>query len=128
MLRNHFPGTVRRRMMLGMVTADNLSDAERRIWDAFPAGRLVAFGTGNAEEDDPADGEGWGPERQVRAEAIAPLLCGVLEVEPGHVGEIHLQRVRITGKLEVPGGTFKHRLRLDQCYMGGRHRPLRGDY
>ena len=63
-------------------------------------------------------GKAGGPERQVRAEALAPLLCGALALKPGQVGEIYLQRVRITGKLEVPGGIFKHRLRLDQCYMG----------
>ena len=103
--------------MLGMVTADNLSDAERRIWEGFPSGKARGIRDRECREDDPADGEGWGPERQVRAEAITPLLCGVLEVEPGHVGEIHLQRVRITGKLEVPGGDFQAWLRLDQCYM-----------
>src|ERR1700722_3256090 len=105
-------------MMLGMVTVDDLTDAERRIWEAFPAGKLVTFGTGNVEEEDPVSGEGWGPERQVRAETIAPLLCGALELEPGQVGGVHVQRARITGKLEVPGGEFVHRLRLDQCFVG----------
>jgi len=41
-------------MMLGMVDAEDLSDAERQVWDAFPTGRLVDFGTGIAEDDDPA--------------------------------------------------------------------------
>ena len=102
-------------MMLGMVVAGDLSDAERRVWDAFPAGRLVDFGTGNAEDDDPAGGEGWGLDRQVRAEVLAALLCGALEVEPGQTGEVYLGRARVTGKLELPGVTFKHRLRLTEC-------------
>ena len=38
---NHLPETVRRRMMLGMVAVEDLSDAERRVWDAFPTGRRV---------------------------------------------------------------------------------------
>jgi hypothetical protein len=41
-------------MMLGMVVARDLSVAERQVWDAFPTGKLVDFGTGNAEDDDPA--------------------------------------------------------------------------
>ena len=57
-------------MMLGMVVAGDLSDAEQRVWAAFPTGMLVDFGTGNAEDDDPSGGEGWGLDRQVRAAAM----------------------------------------------------------
>ena len=31
-------------------------------------------------------GAGWGPDRQVRAEVLAALLCGVVEVAPGQPG------------------------------------------
>jgi hypothetical protein len=54
--------------MLGMVLAGDLSDAERRVWDAFPGGKPVKFGTGRAEDDGPAAEESWGPARQVCAE------------------------------------------------------------
>lgn len=56
-------------MILGMAVAGGLSDAERRVWEAFPTGELVDFGTGDAEHDDPAGGEDWGPERQVPEES-----------------------------------------------------------
>jgi hypothetical protein len=101
--------------MLGMVDVGELSDAERRVWDAFPAGTLVEFGTGNGEDDDPARGDGWGPDRQVRAEVLAALLRGAVEVQPGQVGEVNLGWARVTGKLGLPGATFKHRLRLNAC-------------
>jgi hypothetical protein len=104
-------------MMLGMVAAGDLSDAERRVWDAFPTGKLVVFGTGNAEDDDPAGGEGWGPDRQVRAEVLVTLLCGAVEVDPGQASGICLDRVCVIGKLGFPGATFKHRLRLNRCYV-----------
>ena len=104
-------------MMLGMVVAGDLSDAERLVWDAFPTGRLVDFGTGNAEDDDPAGGEGWGPDRQVRAEVLAALLCGAVEVQPGQAAGVYLDRARVTGKLNLPGATLKHRLRLNKCYI-----------
>jgi len=104
-------------MMLGMVVAGDLSDAERRVWDAFPTGSLVEFGTGKAEDDNPGAGEGWGLDRQVRAEVLAALLCGAVEVEPGQIGEIHLGRARVTGELNLAGATIKHRLRLPGCYI-----------
>jgi hypothetical protein len=102
-------------MMLGMVLGGDLSTSEQRVWDNFPTGKLVDFGTGNAEDDDPARGEGWGPERQVRAEVLAALLYGALEVEPGQAGEVHLARARVIGKLGLPGVTFRHRMRLIGC-------------
>src|SRR5215831_1351715 len=104
-------------MMLSMVVAGDLSDAEKQVWDAFPAGTLVDFGTGNAEDDDPSCGQGWGPDRQVRAEVLAALLCGAVDVEPGQAGGICLTRARVVGKLGFPGATFKHRLRLNGCYV-----------
>ena len=67
-------------MMLGMAVAGDLSDAERQVWDAFATGKLVDFGTGDAEDDDPAGGESWGLDRQVRAQVLAMLLCGAVEV------------------------------------------------
>ena len=103
--------------MLGMVVGGDLSVAEQRVWDAFPAGMLVDFGTGNAEDDDPAGGDGWGPDRQVRAEVLARLLCGAVDVEPGQPGEIYLSRACVVGKLGFPGAAFKHRLRLNGCYV-----------
>ena len=107
----------RRGMMLAMAVAGDLSDAERRVWDAFPTGRPVVFGTGNAEDDDPAGGEGWGSDRQVRAEVLAALLCGAVEVQPGQTGEVYLEGACVTGALDVPGGAVLHRLRLNQCYV-----------
>ena len=104
-------------MILGMVVAVDLSEAEQRVWDAFPSGTLADFGTGNAEDDDPSGGEGWGPDRQVRAEVLARLLCGAVDVEPGQPGEIYLSRACVVGKLGFPGAAFKHRLRLNGCYV-----------
>jgi hypothetical protein len=102
-------------MMLGMVVAGGLSAAERRVWDAFPAGRLVTFGTGNAEDDDPEGGEGWGEDRQVRAEVLVALVSGAVEVDPGQVGAVYLRHARVIGKMDLPGAAFKHLLRLEEC-------------
>ena len=95
-----------------MVVAGDLSEAEQLVWDAFPAGKLVDFGIGIAEVDDPANGEGWGPDRQVRAEVLAALLSGAIELGPGQAGQVLLERARITGKLHLPGAILRHQLRL----------------
>ena len=76
----------------------------------------MELGAGNAD-DDPARGEDWSPDRQVRAAFLLSLLCGAVEVEPGLVGEINLDGARIIGRLGFPGVTFKHRLRLNNCYV-----------
>ena len=112
-----FPGTVQWRMMLGMVVVNDLSDAERRVWEAFPTGSFVEFGSGKAEEDDLAGMELWGPERHVRAEVLAALLCGAVEVEPGMRGGIHLGHVRVIGELNLAGATLKQPFRLHGCYV-----------
>src|SRR5215469_12287561 len=104
-------------MMLGMIAPGDMSDAERLVWDAFPIGRPVDFGTGSAEDDDPAGGEGWGLDRQIRAEVLAALLCGAVEVEPGQAAGIYLRRVRVAGRLELPSAILKHRLSLTNCYV-----------
>jgi hypothetical protein len=104
-------------MILGVVLAGDLSDAEQRVWDAFPSGTLVDFGTGNEKDDDPSGGEGWGPDRRVGAEVLARLLCGAVDVQPGQAGEVYLARARVVGELGFPGVDFKHRLRLNECYV-----------
>ncbi|HEX9537857.1 MAG TPA: hypothetical protein VGA04_06750 [Streptosporangiaceae bacterium] len=98
-----------------MVGVEGLSDAERQVWDAFPAGTLVDLTAGNEADDDPARGEEWGPGRQVSAGVLLKLLCGAVEVPPGQVGEVWLRGACITGKIDRPGVEFRHFLRLERC-------------
>jgi hypothetical protein len=103
------------RILRPRTPAGVLSDAECRVLAAFPTGSRVELGAGNA--DDLARPEDWGPDRHVRATLLVSLLCGAVEVEPGLVGEINLYGARVIGKLGYPGVTFKHRLRLNNCYV-----------
>jgi hypothetical protein len=93
-----------------------LSDAEWRVLNAFPTGSLVKLGPGNAEGDRPCQ-EGWGPGQFVRARFLVSLLCGAVEVEPGQVGAVNIEGACIIGELGFPQVTFKHRLRLHNCYV-----------
>jgi uncharacterized protein YjbI with pentapeptide repeats len=100
-----------------MVDAADLSDIERQVWEAFPAGTSVDLRAGNTDEDDPARGENWGPDRQVRAEVLVALLCGAVEVEPGQVGAVYLKGACVKGRIALWAPDFKHVLRLVECYI-----------
>jgi hypothetical protein len=106
-------------MMAAMGGTGGLSESEQRVWGAFATGRLVDFGTGNAEDDDPAAGGGWGPRRQVRAEVIAALLCGAVSPEAGHAGRVWLRCARITGRIDLQDAEVKHAVRLERCHVIG---------
>ncbi len=106
-------------MMAAMDGTGGLSESEQRVWEAFATGRLVDFGTGDAAQDDPAAGAGWGAHRQVRAEVIAALLCGAVSPESGHAGRVWLRCARITGLIELQDAEVKHALRLERCHLAG---------
>ena len=105
------------RMMAAMGGAGELSEPEQRAWEAFATGMLVDFGTGDATADDPAGGETWGTDRQVRAEVIAALLRGVLTPAPGHAGRVWLRCARITGLIDLQDAEVRHALRLERCHV-----------
>ena len=100
-----------------MVALEDLSETERRVWDAFPSGTLVDLGTDDEANNDPAGGDSWGPGRQVRADVLLALLCGAVELPPGQVGAVWLKGARIMGDVRLPGGEFRHALRLERCRL-----------
>ncbi|MEU5990589.1 hypothetical protein ABZ806_16595 [Spirillospora sp. NPDC047418] len=86
-----------------------LTDAERRLWAAFPTGATVVLG-----DDLPA---GPDPDRIVRAEIITRLLLGACETRAGAVAAVRLRGAYVTGQLDVTGGTVEHELRLEHCRL-----------
>ncbi|MFF5972341.1 membrane-associated oxidoreductase [Streptomyces sp. NPDC012769] len=93
---------------------NDLSPAELRVWHAFPKGAAVDFRT--AEDEDAADGAGWGPERTVRAEVLRALLLGG-PLEDGEIAALRLSGARITGALDLSYGVIDHALRLSDCHF-----------
>ena len=100
-----------------MVAVEDLSSAEQQVWDAFPAGKLVDLGTSNDADNDPEHGSGWSEARQVRAEVLLALLGGQVDAPLG-VGQICLQKARITGPIVFRSGELRYPLWLQQCYIG----------
>lgn len=97
-----------------MTFAGDLSEAEKRVWEAFTTGRSVEFGT---KADNPAKGASWDAERQVRADVLVALLSGAARLKLGTVGTVDLQGAYIVGKISASGGVLDHRLRLARCYI-----------
>lgn len=86
-----------------------LTDAEQRLWAAFPTGERVVLG-----DDLPT---GPDPDRIVRAETVTKLLLGACETRAGAVAAVRLRGAYITGRLDVTGGTVEHELRLENCRL-----------
>ncbi len=92
------------------------SDAERLLWEAFPAGGWVDFRAGNPD-DDLAGAAGWGADRTIRAEILAGLLLGAGESLPGHFPAVRLRGARIAGLLDVAGAAVSCALVCESCYF-----------
>ncbi|OLZ65510.1 oxidoreductase [Streptomyces sp. IMTB 2501] len=99
-----------------MHSYEELTSAERQLWDAYHTGRLVDFRTGGAE-DDPENGEGWGAERTVRATVVATLLLGANPEQPGHVPALRLAGARISGALDLSEADIGHGLWFEGCWF-----------
>ncbi|MEW2623549.1 membrane-associated oxidoreductase [Streptomyces sp. NPDC048106] len=92
----------------------DLTPAERRVWDAFPLGEGVDFREG--DDDDPARGADWGPERTVRAEVLRELLLAG-PVREGRTPGLKVAGARITGRLDLKYGTVACAVRLRGCHF-----------
>jgi hypothetical protein len=88
----------------GVLAADDLNDAERALWESFPAGAIVDL-----------DAESDGAKPSVRAEVIAALLLGAREKVAGHTAAVHLRGARVTGGLRLTHAEVGYPLLLEEC-------------
>ncbi|WP_380282082.1 oxidoreductase [Kitasatospora purpeofusca] len=99
-----------------MLTYQDLTGPEQRVWDACATGAAVDLRSGDPAADDPAGGADWGEARAVRAEAIATALLGG-DGPGGPVRVLYLIGARITGPLDLRGLTAAGELRLEGCHF-----------
>ncbi|WP_406864608.1 oxidoreductase [Streptomyces sp. HUAS MG47] len=100
-----------------MLTYDQLTPPERRLWDAFPEGRLVDLRAGDPGTDDPVGDAEWPESRSVRAAVVAALLLGANAAPSGAVPALRLAGARITGRLDLSGAELAHALSLEGCRL-----------
>ncbi|MEU9374030.1 oxidoreductase [Streptomyces sp. NPDC048255] len=93
----------------------DLTDAERRMWEAFRTGAVCDLSVRRADRDDPHADRVWGPERSVRAQVVALLLLHGPPPVPGRVASLKLRGTRITGRLDLSGGTVDPYVELQSC-------------
>ncbi|WP_411106440.1 membrane-associated oxidoreductase [Streptomyces sp. cmx-4-9] len=94
---------------------NELTPAERRVWEAFPRGDGVDFRA--HPEDSSVDGADWGPERTLRAEVLRALLLGACPAEEGRVAGLKIKGARIVGKLDLRYAVVDHPIRLRDCWF-----------
>ncbi|KRV50158.1 oxidoreductase [Wenjunlia vitaminophila] len=88
---------------------------EGRLWQAFRHGDVCDLRTGVPELDNPNTSRVWGPERTVRASAVARLLLDGPQPVPGTVCALKLSGARISGSLSLAGGTVSPYVELHDC-------------
>ncbi|WP_455354385.1 oxidoreductase [Streptomyces sp. SYSU K217416] len=94
---------------------NDLSPQERRMWQAFRTGSTCDLSTPDIQQNDPMSNLPWGPERSVRADTVALLLLSGPPAQPGRVASLKLRGVRITGTLDLSGGTVEPYVELNAC-------------
>ncbi|MGW3125730.1 oxidoreductase [Streptomyces sp. NPDC001123] len=94
---------------------DDLTAAEAGMWQAFRNGSVYDLSSGDPHVDDPHGGHPWGPERTVRARIVCWLLLDGPPALAGRVSSLKLAGVRITGALDLAGGTVLPYMELRGC-------------
>jgi hypothetical protein len=84
-----------------------VTEAEQRLWEAFPLGEPVDLRECRHEGDC--------EERTIRAGVVAALLLGETALTPGHVTAMRLTGARITGTLELSYAQVNCPLILEHC-------------
>jgi len=100
-----------------MLSYEEMTPPERELWDAFPEGRLLDLRVGAPDEDDPAEGAAWGPERTLRAAVVTALARGGNAAPPGAVTALRVAGARITGQLDLAWAEIGHALRFEGCWF-----------
>lgn len=83
---------------------NDLTEAERSLWTAFPTGAWVDLRSGDPG-DHLSEADRWGPDRTVRAKVIMALLLGAAKPEPGRFPAVRLRGVRVADRLDLMGAT-----------------------
>ncbi|OEJ98279.1 oxidoreductase [Streptomyces thermolilacinus SPC6] len=93
----------------------DLSPAELGMWQAFRIGAWYDLRSGHPVLDDPFAPRAWPQERCVRARVVARLLLDGPPALAGRVSALKLRGARITGRLDLAGGTVAPYVELQGC-------------
>lgn len=94
---------------------DDLTAAEAGMWQAFRNGSVYDLSSGDPVVDDPHGGHPWSPERTVRARIVCWLLLDGPPALAGRVAALKLVGVRVSGSLDLAGGSVGPYLEMRRC-------------
>jgi hypothetical protein len=94
-----------------------LTQTERKVWQAIPGGSLVDLRVDDS--DGPQNEPAWGPERTVRAEALAAMVTSAAPVQAGGVAKLRLAGVRVLGRLDLAFAAVRVLLDFERCWFDG---------
>ncbi len=93
------------------------TEAETKLIAAAARGDHADFRTGDEDEDDPANAENWGEERNLRAEVIFALLVEGRADWPVHPQGVHVIGANIVGSLDLSGAELAAPVYLIGCRL-----------
>ena len=96
---------------------DELTDPERKLWDAAQTGATVDLRTGDSERDDPTTGDTWDTGRQIRAELLSELLTMAGGLTDSRPRPLRLAGARVTGTLDLEAATLTYPVLLIGCFF-----------
>ncbi|MET9443913.1 oxidoreductase [Streptomyces sp. NPDC006610] len=94
---------------------EGLTAAEAGMWQAFRNGTVYDLRSGDTEEDDPHGAREWDDGRTVRARIVCWLLLDGPPALAGRVSALKLVGVRVSGTLDLAGGTVVPYVELHDC-------------
>jgi hypothetical protein len=94
---------------------DDLTATEAGMWQAFRNGSVYDLSVGDTVVDDPHGGHPWGDERTVRARIVCWLLLDGPPALAGRVSSLKLVGMRISGSLDLAGGTVVPYVEMRAC-------------
>lgn len=101
-----------------MLILDELSEPEKRVWNAIETGMPVSLlDDGTVEERDPRNGATWGKERTIRAKVLIELLTSTQLPNGRRARAVRLRLARIEGALDLEGLTLLCPLDLGTCFL-----------
>jgi hypothetical protein len=100
-----------------MLAYEELTEPERAVWNAIETGAFVGLPVDAPAADDPATGETWDKDRQVRAQLLYELLTGISGPKEASPRALRLVGARITGLLDLEAVTVVCPLMLLRCFI-----------
>lgn len=110
-----------------MEMPDNLTESEKYLIAQVARGEFADYSSGNAENEKPANGGNWGPERTIRAEVIRVLCLGLGITPPVDLKGIHIKGAHIIGPLDLGYANILFPLGFNACYFQHRIYLLSAD-